>query len=189
MSPKHHQAMALIFLSQLVAVVLPWPTFSFWLWWIFHLIHLTVVVDLTILISAWLCTLLIPLWLKSALFSIHGFQLSICYFQPLSLDIRFFALVWLTYFKTYQDWHFPYMPTYSPQPQPAPVPPMAEEFSPFNLCFIIGNISKCAGCGNKYTKCPMPPYDLCIQHCEWRSFTLSGGTPQICFLRHTIMWM
>ena len=85
----------------------------------------------------------------------------------------------------HQDWHFPYMPTPSPQPQQAPVPPMAEEFSPFNLCFIVGNISKCAGCGNKYAKPPLPPYDLCIQHREWRSFTPSGGTPS--FLQRTTM--
>ena len=78
----------------------------------------------------------------------------------------------------HQDWHFLYMPTPSPQPQQAPVPPMAEEFSTFNLCFIVGNISKCAGCGNKYAEPPLPPYDLCIQHREWRSFTPSGGTPQ-----------
>lgn len=57
------------------------------------------------------------------------------------------------------------------------IPPMAEEESPFKLCFITGNISKCAGCGNKYAKPPVPPYDLCVQHREWRSF-VSGSGPQ-----------
>ena len=53
-------------------------------------------------------------------------------------------------------------------------PPMADDSPPFNLHFISGNISKCAGCGNKYVKPAMPPYDLCIQHKEWRSFTVNG---------------
>lgn len=54
-------------------------------------------------------------------------------------------------------------------------PPMAEEDSPFKLHFICGNISKCAGCGNQYVKPAMPPYDLCIQHREWRSYTVGGN--------------
>ena len=52
------------------------------------------------------------------------------------------------------------------------------ETAPFNLARIVGNISKCAGCGNKYCKPPVPPYDLCVQHREWRSFTSPGGGPQ-----------
>ena len=31
-----------------------------------------------------------------------------------------------------------------------------------------------AGCGNKYMKPPTVPYDLCVQHREWRSFTNFG---------------
>jgi hypothetical protein len=41
-------------------------------------------------------------------------------------------------------------PLASQQPSQSSTPAMAEEQSPFNLCFITGNISKCAGCGNKY---------------------------------------
>ena len=54
-------------------------------------------------------------------------------------------------------------------------PPMADNNSPFKLHFISGNIAKCAGCGNKYMKPALPPYDLCVQHREWRSFTVSGA--------------
>jgi len=43
---------------------------------------------------------------------------------------------------------------------------------------ISGNISKCSGCGNKYSKTPLPPYDLCVQHSQWRSYTLPNGDPQ-----------
>ena len=51
-------------------------------------------------------------------------------------------------------------------------PPMADDNSPFKLHFISGNIAKCAGCGNKYVKPALPPYDLCR---EWRFFTASGA--------------
>ena len=67
--------------------------------------------------------------------------------------------------------------TSQPPPQPS-TPVMAEESTPVNLCFIAGNISKCAGCGNKYAKPVVPPHDVCIQHREWRSFTPSGGGAQ-----------
>ena len=51
------------------------------------------------------------------------------------------------------------------QPQPQPFTPVtAEESTPFNLCFIAGNISKCAGCGNKHAKPVVSLHDLCIQH-------------------------
>ena len=58
------------------------------------------------------------------------------------------------------------------------MPPMAEDESMFVLCFITGNISKCTGCNNKYDKPPTPPYDICVQHKEWRTFTPTGRTPQ-----------
>lgn len=79
------------------------------------------------------------------------------------------------------DWFSGYPSMYS---SPTPTsssqqhPPMAENNSPFILCLIAGNISKCAGCGNKYTKPVSPPHDLCIQHREWRTFTPSGGISQ-----------
>ena len=85
-----------------------------------------------------------------------------------------------SYFDSHRppDWYSSYnMYPHISTPQPT-VPPMAEEYTPFVLCYIVGNISKCAGCGNKYTKPVVPPYDICIQHREWRSFTPSGGTPQ-----------
>ena len=54
-----------------------------------------------------------------------------------------------------------------PPSLPPPPPPMAEATSPFNLCFISGNIAKCAGCNNKYVKPVTAPYELCVQHREW----------------------
>ena len=73
---------------------------------------------------------------------------------------------------------FAYMPSAAPHSLStyfSPSPPMAEEQSPFRLWFISGNISKCAGCNNKYSKPPTPPYDLCVQHKEWRTFTPTAG--------------
>ena len=72
-------------------------------------------------------------------------------------------------------------PSLPPPPPFPPFPvtlPMAETASPFNLCFISGNIAKCAGCNNKYVKPPTAPYDLCVQHREWRSYTPPGGEKQ-----------
>ena len=44
----------------------------------------------------------------------------------------------------------PEAPSRMPPPSAPPMgPPMADDTSPFNLHFISGNISKCAGCGNK----------------------------------------
>ena len=85
--------------------------------------------------------------------------------------------------SAYHGWYSPNIPMpHQPVPPmatpPQPVPPMAEECSLFKLCFIFGNISKCAGCGNNYSKPLVSPYNLCIQHREWRSFTPSGGTQQ-----------
>ena len=98
-----------------------------------------------------------------------------------------------SWIPSYPDWSpDSYMsPSMFPPPPPLPPPlppppstlrttppPMAEEASPFNLCFISGNIAKCAGCNNKYIKPPTPPYDLCVQHREWRSYTPPGGDKQ-----------
>ena len=46
---------------------------------------------------------------------------------------------------------------------------------PFKLHFITGNISKCAGCKGKYMKPAVPPFNLCIQHEEWRQITYSNS--------------
>ena len=62
----------------------------------------------------------------------------------------------------------------STPPMASSTPPMAEQSTPFSLCFITGNISKCTGCGNKYGKPVVAPYDLCVQHREWRSFSSAG---------------
>ena len=55
---------------------------------------------------------------------------------------------------------------------------LSSEVAPFNLWFISGNISKCGGCNNKFVKPVIPPFDLCIQHKEWRSFTHKGTDEQ-----------
>ena len=65
---------------------------------------------------------------------------------------------------------FSYVPPCTPSTSQSPLqcsnPVMAEESTQFNLCFISGNISKCAGCGNKYVKPLVPPYNLCVQYRE-----------------------
>ena len=66
---------------------------------------------------------------------------------------------------SYNFMPFAYMPSAAPHSLStyfSPSPPMAEEQSPFKLWFISGNISKCAGCNNKYSKPPTHPYDLCV---------------------------
>ena len=51
--------------------------------------------------------------------------------------------------------------------------------NPFHLCFIFGNISLCHGCKNQYAKDAGAPRDLCFQHEEWRTFSVSSvPTPQ-----------
>ena len=47
---------------------------------------------------------------------------------------------------------------------------------PFNLHFITGNSSKCEGCKGKYVKPAVLPFNLCIQHEEWRQNTF-GSSP------------
>ena len=91
-----------------------------------------------------------------------------------------------TYYPNY--WTTPYYPMATelerfsevgcaspvPYTSSTPAPPMAVESTPFYLCFITGNISKCAGCNNKYSKPVVAPHDLCVQHREWRYFTSPG---------------
>ena len=75
---------------------------------------------------------------------------------------------------SYHDWCEPLLPP----PPPPPLPPMAQAATSFILTIITGNITRCAGCGNKYCKPAVPPYDVCVQHREWRSYTSPGGGPQ-----------
>uniref|UniRef100_A0A1X7TIK4 Uncharacterized protein n=1 Tax=Amphimedon queenslandica TaxID=400682 RepID=A0A1X7TIK4_AMPQE len=58
------------------------------------------------------------------------------------------------------------------------LPQSPQEYEPFKLWFISGNISRCVGCGNKFVKPAAPPFDLCVQHKEWRSFTPKGQDEQ-----------
>lgn len=54
-------------------------------------------------------------------------------------------------------------------------PPAAAPESPFTLVFITGNISVRAGYSNHCPKPAMAPYNVCIRHTEWQTFT-PGGT-------------
>ena len=59
------------------------------------------------------------------------------------------------------------------------VDPTNGGLNPFRLCFIFGNISVCHGCKNRYAKTAGAPQDLCIQHEEWRTFSVPNiPTPQ-----------
>ena len=40
----------------------------------------------------------------------------------------------------------------------------------FELTFVVGNISVCRGCRQRYPKPAIPPLDLCIRHKEWQEF-------------------
>lgn len=55
------------------------------------------------------------------------------------------------------------------------VPAAHSETRPFNLHFIKGNISRCAGCKGQYVKPAVPPWNLCIQHEEWRQVTFPNS--------------
>jgi hypothetical protein len=59
-----------------------------------------------------------------------------------------------------------------PSQQPhSPSPYLSYQGSNFRLWFRKGNISTCNGCRNKFDKNSVAPYDLCVQHAEWRCFT------------------
>ena len=53
--------------------------------------------------------------------------------------------------------------------------PSAECMQKFFIKFIVGNISVCYGCRNRYPKNPKPPDDICLQTEEWRQFTPAGS--------------
>ena len=80
-----------------------------------------------------------------------------------------------------KDQHPSYMPSwptvsqqhqfYSSQhrfPSPVGTPPA---LGTFHLCFITGNISVCAGCGQRYHKPVVSPFDLVVRHEERRTFS------------------
>ena len=70
----------------------------------------------------------------------------------------------------------PSMPTWSSHCYPADL--TCEGLYPFKVHFISGNISVCHGGKRRYQKLA-PPYDVCLQHEEWRTFVSPGSsTPQ-----------
>ena len=48
----------------------------------------------------------------------------------------------------------------------------------FELTFVVGNISVCRGCRQRYPKPAIPPLDLCIRHKEWQEFIDPSGKLQ-----------
>ena len=73
----------------------------------------------------------------------------------------------------------PPYPTYGATPLTPPSQQASMPPRPFTLTKIVGNISVCAGCRNRYPKQPTPPDDLCIRHQEWREYVPAGSqTPQ-----------
>ena len=55
-------------------------------------------------------------------------------------------------------------------------PSSTESSSPFELCFVTGNIKVCRGCRQKYVKPSVPPMDLCVRHQEWQEFVPVGSS-------------
>ena len=51
-----------------------------------------------------------------------------------------------------------------------------ESSSPFELCFVTGNIRVCRGCRQRYPKPPQPPLDLCVRQQEWQEFVPTGSS-------------
>ena len=70
-----------------------------------------------------------------------------------------------------------YQPAYMPYPTPTPTfDPTNGGLHRFRVHFISGNISVCNGCKKKYGKALGPPFNICLQHEEWRSFTPHGSS-------------
>ena len=65
----------------------------------------------------------------------------------------------------------PYTFASPPHTFASPPPKFASPAQKFYIKFIVGNISVCYGCRNRYSKSPMPPDDICLQTEEWRQFT------------------
>ena len=75
-----------------------------------------------------------------------------------------------------------YFPPYLPYRRYAvSVDPVSGGKNPSQVCFIVGNISVCHGCKGRYHKELGSPNDICIQHEEWRTYTVPGSTPQSWF--------
>ena len=53
--------------------------------------------------------------------------------------------------------------------------PVVDNPQKFFVRFIVGNISVCYGCRNRYSKNAKPPDDLCLQTEEWRQYTPTGS--------------
>ena len=51
----------------------------------------------------------------------------------------------------------------------------ATEQRPFKLHFVVGNISRCAGCKGRYNKPILPPENLCVQYEEWRQINFPNS--------------
>ena len=77
------------------------------------------------------------------------------------------------YYMPSSSYYTNYSP-YSSSPYYPTHPPPIESDHPFRVHFIGGNISVCHGCKGRYCKDLGPPYDLCIQHEEWRTYTVPG---------------
>ena len=79
------------------------------------------------------------------------------------------------------------VPSLPLHPSPHPSPGIRHQSypqgttAPFVLCFIQRNISTCYSCKQKYLKPLVPPYDLCVRHEEWRTFTVASFSPQSCY--------
>ena len=53
--------------------------------------------------------------------------------------------------------------------------------APYVLVFVKGNITTCFGCRAKFTKPAVPPYNLIVQHKDYRSYTDQEGVQQRSF--------
>ena len=63
-------------------------------------------------------------------------------------------------------------PSISVLQSPHVVDPTNGGLNPFRLCFIFCNINVCHGCKNRYAKNAGAPHDICVQHEEWRTFSV-----------------
>ena len=77
-------------------------------------------------------------------------------------------------FTSSNSWMHPNWPSSAPFSPPFSPSSTQPDNQPFYLYLICGNISACQGCGNKFSKPTAAPYDLCLQHKEWRSFSVDN---------------